>query len=272
MTLPEIRKQIDALDEQLMRLLNQRADLVHEIGLVKRAEGTAIYAPEREEQVLRSLIEKNRAHGGRLPEKSIRAIYREIMSASLALEKDLTIAYFGSEASGAHAAAVSKFGASVNYAPQATIGQVFDCVTGGEADYGVVPIEHAIDGAVGETLERFVESDLRICAQIASDPTRFVVIGQCAAPATGHDRTSLMLRVADEPGALPGALQPLDALGIRVRTIGSRSSRAFPAQQFWFVDVEGHATEPQLRETLTQVEKRCGALKILGTAPKSGPA
>ena len=81
--------------QQILKLLNERADLVHEVGLVKRAEGTEIYAPEREEAVLRALTEKNTELKGRLPEKSIRAIYREIMSASLALEKDLTIAYFG---------------------------------------------------------------------------------------------------------------------------------------------------------------------------------
>src|SRR3954469_24588301 len=94
MSLPEIRKHIDACDEQIIRLLNERADLVHEVGLVKKAEGSAIYVPEREEQVLRSLAAKAREMQSRLPEESIRAIYREIFSASLALEKDLTIAYF----------------------------------------------------------------------------------------------------------------------------------------------------------------------------------
>src|SRR3989442_10238789 len=104
MNLSDIRKKIDAIDDQLLTLFNERADLVHEVGLVKRAEGTEIYAPEREELVLRTLAEKNAGLKGRLPEKSIRAIYREIMSASLALEKDLTIAYFGPEATNTHQA------------------------------------------------------------------------------------------------------------------------------------------------------------------------
>lgn len=166
MTLSEIRKHIDACDEQIIRLLNERADLVHEVGLVKRAEGSAIYVPEREEQVLRSLATKAREMQSRLPENSIRAIYREIFSASLALEKDLTIAYFGPEATNTHQAARSRFGSSVKYAAQVTIADVFDAVARGQADYGVVPIENSTEGAVNHTLDVFMESDLRICAQI----------------------------------------------------------------------------------------------------------
>ena len=166
MTLSEIRKHIDACDEQIIRLLNERADLVHEVGVVKRAEGSAIYVPEREEQVLRSLAAKAREMQSRLPEQSIRAIYREIFSASLALEKDLTIAYFGPEATNTHQAARSRFGTSVKYAAQVTIADVFDAVARGQADYGVVPIENSTEGAVNHTLDVFMESDLRICAQI----------------------------------------------------------------------------------------------------------
>src|SRR5579862_6694644 len=166
MKLPEIRQKIDALDVQLLKLLNERADLVHEVGLVKRAEGTEIYAPEREETVLRALAARNVELKGRLPEKSIRAIYREIMSASLALEKELTIAYFGPEATNTHQAARSKFGASVNYTPQVSISDVFDVVARGNSDYGVVPIENSTEGAVNHTLDVFMDSDLRICAQI----------------------------------------------------------------------------------------------------------
>jgi len=163
MSLPEIRKKIDAIDAKLLQLLNDRADLVHEVGLLKRKEGAAIYAPEREEQLLRSLLKRNK---GRLPETAIRAIYREIMSASLALEKDLTIAYFGPVATNTHQAARSKFGASVQYTPQVSIADVFDVVARCNADYGVVPIENSTEGAVNHTLDVFVDSDLRICAQI----------------------------------------------------------------------------------------------------------
>jgi chorismate mutase/prephenate dehydratase len=105
--------------------------------------------------------------GGRLPETAVRAVYREIMSASLALEKDLTIAYLGPRATAAHEAARSKFGASVQYSAQANVADVFDTVARGSADYGVVPIENSA-GAVAHTLNVFVDTDLRICAQILS--------------------------------------------------------------------------------------------------------
>ena len=164
MSLPEIRKKIDALDDKLLKLLNERADLVHEVGLIKRNEGLAIYVPEREEQLLRSLLKKNK---GRLPGTAIRAIYREIMSASLALEKNLTIAYLGPEATWSHQAAREKFGASVAYASQSSIAEVFNTVARGKADYGVVPIENSTEGAVNYTLDQFMDSELKVCAQFS---------------------------------------------------------------------------------------------------------
>src|SRR5436190_9869174 len=166
MSLSDLRNKIDTLDEQIIRLLNERADLVHEVGLIKKAEGGAIYAPEREEQVLKGLASKARDMQSRLPEPAIRAIYREIMSASFALEKGLVIAYFGPVATNTHQAARGRFGASVEYAAQVTIADVFDAVSRGKADYGVVPIENSTEGAVNHTLDVFMDSDLRICAQI----------------------------------------------------------------------------------------------------------
>ena len=162
MPLSQIRKKIDGIDSQLLELLNERADCVHEVGVVKQKEGVAIYAPEREESLLQSLLQRNK---GRLPEKSIRAIYREIMSASLALEKHLTIAYLGPEATWSHQAARNKFGASVEYISQSSIADVFNVVARGKADYGVVPIENSTEGAVNYTLDVFMDSELKICAQ-----------------------------------------------------------------------------------------------------------
>jgi chorismate mutase-like protein len=103
-SLDEIRAKIDQIDTRLLELLNERADLVHEVGVIKKEAGLRVYVPEREEALLLALAEKNQ---GRLPAASIRAIYREIMSASLALEKDLTIAYLGPEATWTHQAARS---------------------------------------------------------------------------------------------------------------------------------------------------------------------
>ena len=358
MSLPEIRKKIDALDDQLIALLNERADLVHEVGVVKRADGAEIYAPEREETLLRSLASKNANLKGRLPEKAIRAIYREIMSASLALEKDLTIAYFGPESTNTHQAARSKFGASVNYMPQATIADVFDVVARGNADYGVAPIENSTEGAVNHTLDVFMESDLSICAQIlmkienhlvakipredirkvyshpqvigqcrqwlrlnlpdvdlvevsstpraaelaatephsaaitgrmaaeahglqilaasiqdiASNTTRFLVIGRTASPPMGDDRTSLMFCVQDKPGALVHALEPFDRLKISMSKIESRPSKRKAWEYFFFVDIDGHASEEKVKTAIDELEKHCTFVKILGTYPRTPPA
>jgi chorismate mutase/prephenate dehydratase len=196
MTLGEIRSRIDAIDSQLLELLNQRADLVHEVGLLKKRDGISIYAPEREEKLLRSLSELNERIKGRLPATAVRAIYREIMSASFALEKGLVIAYLGPVATWSHQAAREKFGASVEYAAQSSIAEVFNVVARGKADYGVVPIENSTEGAVSYTLDQFMDSELRVCAQfclkiennllakIPRDQIRVVythpqVIGQC---------------------------------------------------------------------------------------------
>ncbi|MEI7955965.1 MAG: prephenate dehydratase, partial [Verrucomicrobiota bacterium] len=159
----DIRNQIDRIDIDLLTLLSRRAELVHQVGLIKKRDGLQIYAPEREEALLRKLVDMNQ---GRMPERSIRAIYREIMSTALALEDDLKIAYLGPEGTWTHQAAIKKFGHSVAYAAQPNFADVFDQVARRRADYGVVPIENSTEGAVSHTLDLFVDSPLHICAQI----------------------------------------------------------------------------------------------------------
>ncbi len=161
--LDDIRIKIDEIDSKLLRLLNDRADLVHEVGEIKKRGGLEIYAPEREEKLLQALVRKSE---GRLSEVSIRAIYREIMSAALALEEDLKIAFLGPKGTWTHQAAISKFGHSVEYAPQSSVGDVFDQVERKNTGYGVVPIENSTEGAVNHTLDLFATSSLQICAQI----------------------------------------------------------------------------------------------------------
>jgi len=166
MALDNIRQRIDTLDEQLLSLLNERADLVHQVGEIKKSKGLEFYAPEREEALLQNLVRRSREAGGRLPASSIRAIYREIMSAALALETDLSIAYLGPAGTWTHQAAITKFGHSVNYLPLSNFADVFDAVARHKADYGVVPIENSTEGAVSHTLDLFADSPLSICAQI----------------------------------------------------------------------------------------------------------
>lgn len=163
MDLGPIRKKIDGLDAELVDIINRRLELASEIGKIKRKKGEEIYVPEREDAVLRKVTAHNK---GPIKNEALRAIYREIMSAAIALEKPLLIAYLGPEASNTHAAAMKKFGASVDYHAMATIEDIFTAVEKGEADNAVIPIENSTEGSVREALDSFVESDLKIVGQI----------------------------------------------------------------------------------------------------------
>ena len=163
MSLEPLREKIDALDTQLVALINQRLALAVEIGRIKRLTGGEIYVPEREDAVLRKISAQNQ---GPIKSEALRAIYREIMSAAIAVERPLLIAYHRPEASNTHAAAIRKFGASVDYHAMATIGDIFTAVEKGESDLAVIPIENSTEGSVRETLDSFVESDLKIVGQI----------------------------------------------------------------------------------------------------------
>ncbi|MCB1224620.1 MAG: chorismate mutase [Verrucomicrobiales bacterium] len=166
MSLEQARIQIDEIDQQLIRLLNQRAELVHEIGRIKRQDGLDIYVPGREEMLLRKLAAFNQSQNGLLTERAIRAIYREVMSAALALETSMEIAYLGPAGSWTHQVAINKFGNSVEYVAEASTEGVFERVSSGGADYGVLPIEHSAEGAVHHTLDHLADTDLQIYAEI----------------------------------------------------------------------------------------------------------
>ena len=168
MDIAEIREKIDQLDQHLVGKLNQRLALAAEIGRLKRDQGGEIYVPEREDAVLRRIVELNQ---GPIKHEALRAIYREIMSAAIALEKPLRIAYLGPEATNSHVAAMKKFGASVDYQAIPTISDIFVAVEKGEADYAVIPIENSTEGSVREALDSVVESELKIVAQIYTEIT-----------------------------------------------------------------------------------------------------
>ncbi|MBI5143456.1 MAG: chorismate mutase, partial [Candidatus Omnitrophica bacterium] len=163
MKIQKLRKAIDSIDSNILRLLNKRAQVTLEIGHLKAKRRESVYVPDRETDVYEKLTAKNK---GPLSNESIRAIYREIMSGSLRLEKLLTIAYLGPEFTFTHLAGLKKFGSSVNYAGCGTITDVFADVEKGRADYGVVPIENSVEGAVNHTLDMFVESGLKICSEV----------------------------------------------------------------------------------------------------------
>ena len=163
MNISEHRLAIDALDAQLVKLLNERTRHVLAIGEIKLKAGAEIYAPHRERAVLQRVCRMN---AGPITNESLQAIYREIMSSALSLEKSLTIAYLGPEATFTHQAAIRRFGSSLRYSAQKTIADVFADVSKHRADYGVVPVENSTEGVVTHTLDMFVDSDLKIVAQI----------------------------------------------------------------------------------------------------------
>lgn len=161
--LTKIRSKIDAIDSKLVKLLNDRTKLILEVGKLKQQTGGEIYAPDREEAVFNRVLGQN---SGPITNESLRAIYREVMSSALALEKPLIIAFLGPVATYSHAASVRKFGTSLRYEPMPSIADVFTDVAKGRADYGVVPIENSTEGAVTHTYDMFVDSELKICSQI----------------------------------------------------------------------------------------------------------
>ncbi len=164
--LASLRKQIDELDQNIVDLLNQRAKVVIAVGRAKQADGTPIYAPDREQAVLRRIEELN---PGPLPPQTLQAIYRELMSGSFALEKPLRIGFLGPEGSFSHLASMRKFGASVEHLPLPDIRAVFHEVARGHCDLGLVPIENSLGGGVIETMDGFLESDVHVCAEVIAE-------------------------------------------------------------------------------------------------------
>jgi chorismate mutase/prephenate dehydratase len=155
------RAAIDALDREILARLNERARHAQAIGEIK-GEGVA-YRPERETQVLRGL---HAANAGPLPNESVTAVFREVMSACRALEQPLRIAYLGPAGTFSHAAVTKHFGNVVDAVPAPTFDDVFRAVDAGQADYAVVPIENSTEGAVGRTMDLMVATDLSICGEV----------------------------------------------------------------------------------------------------------
>ena len=161
--LQNLRMRIDRLDRALLRLLNERGGLVQSIGALKQKNGQPVFAPGREQDLLRRLKRENR---GPLSGEAIDHVFREVVHACRNLQKKMTVAYFGPEASFTHAAALKSFGRSARYVPARTISEVFAEVDKSRADFGVVPIENSTGGGVYHTLDMFIESSLSICAEL----------------------------------------------------------------------------------------------------------
>jgi chorismate mutase/prephenate dehydratase len=352
MNLDELRSKIDNLDAEIVRLLNERINVVLNIGEEKKKSGGEIYVPSREREVFDKIKSLN---SGPLPDESAHAIYREIMSAALALETEMKIAYLGPEATFTHQAARSKFGVSVDYIPAGTISEVFGLVQNRSAEYGVVPVENSTEGAVTHTFDQFATTPLKICAEIylpisltllakqpkeeinlvfskqevfgqcrswlganmpgaklspvesttkavqlaletpgaaaiasvmASDmydievlaeniqdmqgnTTRFLVIGQDYSTPTGNDKTSIVFGVKHKVGALYDALSVFKTDNINMTKIESRPSRNKAWEYYFFVDIDGHADDEEVKRALDELQEHCTLMTVLGSYPKA---
>ncbi len=282
-------------------------------------------------------------------------IFREILSASLALEAPLKVAYLGPEGTYTHLAAIRKFGIATQLCPQTTPRQVFEEVVNSRVDYGIVPIENSTEGVVSHTLDLFMEFTLTICGEIqmeinhnllskakdlsqikrvyahpqglaqcrnwleeylpkarlhptdsnskgaviaakdrhaaaiasdyaaklyglnilrkhiedyANNFTRFLVIGKRATAPTGQDKTSIMFSTRDEPGVLFRLLRPLADHKINLTKIESRPLKKRAWEYVFFIDLDGHQDNPEIREVLGAMEKECSFFQILGSYPR----
>ncbi len=279
--LDELRKEIDRLDEEIVRLIGERAEAARKIGGIKEARGLSAYSPERERTVYEKVSSRNK---GPLPDSCIRAVYREIMAGALALEKRTTIACPGPPCAPGHMAAREKFGASVGYVLCPDVAGVFQTLSRGEADYGVVPMENgtsasldilAADGRVTVISEAFLPR-----AEGAEDsgsapegsgpseaPARFFVIGKQSTRPTGRDRALLILHVRDEAGALQGVLKPFVEREINLVRIESRVPGRRAGECSFFVELEGHAEDKPVRDALAEVERLANGMAVLGSYP-----
>lgn len=204
--LQALRVRIDSLDEKILELINERASCAQEVGRVKQAnlaegEQPMFYRPEREAQVLKRIMELNK---GPLDDEVTARLFREIMSACLALEKPLTVAYLGPEGTFSHAAALKHFGQSVTAKPMAAIDEIFREVVAGAISYGIVPVENSTEGAINHTLDSFLEHDISICGEVELRIHHHLLVGE-------NTKTDHITRIYSHAQSLAQCRKWLDA-------------------------------------------------------------
>lgn len=168
-SLEDLRNKIDQIDKDIADLISARASCAQEVGEIKKADGldqAIYYRPEREAQVLRSMMAHNEATNGPLSNEEMARLFREIMSACLALEKPIKVGFLGPEGTFTQEAVVKHFGSSAVSLPMSTIDEIFREVEAGSVNYGVVPVENSTEGVVTHTLDSFIDSNIKICGEV----------------------------------------------------------------------------------------------------------
>ena len=356
-TLADLRVQIDALDKELLTLLNRRARVAEQVGHIKKQEGTPFLRPDRVAKVIEQI---QQANTGPLKNEHVAAVWREIMSACLALESPVRVAYLGPAGTFSEQAALQFFGSSIEHIACASIDEVFRATASGSAGYGVVPVENSTEGVVSRSLDLFLNSPLHIVGEtsllvrhnllrlsnsmedieavyahpqalaqcqgwltahlpnaqrhaassnaegarlastnpawagIASEQagrhfglhtpahgiqddafnrTRFVVV--ClphtlpAPPASGKDCISLVVSVTNRPGAVHDILVPLKEYGVSMTRFESRPARSGQWEYYFYIDLQGHPSQPHVKDALVKLQQLCSFYKVLGTYPVS---
>ncbi|MFH1825329.1 MAG: prephenate dehydratase domain-containing protein [Candidatus Firestonebacteria bacterium] len=270
MSLKNIRKQIDKIDHRILNLLNERAKLVLNVKHFKKCKSKDYYVPDREVKIYNLLIKNNK---GPFPNKSVKSIFKEIISASRDLQASLRVAYLNQESTFTYLASLQHFGSSVKHIAVKSISDIFAEVESNRCDYGVMPIESSTEGVITHALDMFIDSDLRICAEILSTEdifnnyTRFLIIGKKYVPKTGDDKTSILFSIRDKTGVLDTMLIPFKKHGINLSNIESRPSIRKASDYYFFIDFVGHLEDKKVAKALNELEKECLFLKILGSYP-----
>ncbi len=271
--LAPFREKIDQLDDQLVKLLNERAEVALQIGAMKEKAGLPVYAPEREEMLLRRIEKKN---AGPLRHESLRAIYREIMSASLSLEKDLKVVCAGGRGGMAHLAALSKFGSSLQYVFREQVRDVFLRVETGEADCGVVLLKSAERGIEKATMECFAKSKAVILAEIrlgeGEKKDRFFVIGKGPCRPSGNDRSLVLVRIKKLLDLHSHAVEPFLRRSISLSEVESIFLSGEDGECLCLLEPEGCESVLLSSALLEELKERCLEVRVLGSFPKLGAA
>ena len=245
--LSQLRDRIDAIDEAVLQLLNERARLAQAIGHLKN--GT-IYRAEREAQVVRRL---QGANPGPLPAESISVLFKEIMSACRALEQPLSVAYLGPQGTFSEAATVKHFGHAASNAEAARMAAE-------NPEAAAIAGELAAEHYELKIVARDIEDE-------PNNTTRFLVLGLEDAAPSGRDKTSLVLATMNRPGSLMELLAPLARHDIGLSKLESRPARNGAWEYVFYVDIDGHRRDPNIKKALHAVEAHCTFLKVLGSYP-----
>jgi chorismate mutase/prephenate dehydratase len=355
--LADLRDRIDAIDSDIGRLISERAQCAQQVADVKKAntdEDVVYYRPEREAQVLKKAMDRNQ---GPLGDEEMARLFREIMSACLALEQPIRVAYLGPEGTFTEQAAMKHFGHSAVSVPMSAIDEVFREVEAGGVHYGVVPVENSTEGVVNHTLDNFMDSNAKICGEVelrihqnllvsevtktdsitriyshsqslaqcrkwldanyphadriavnsnaeaarrikgewnaaaiagelAADKygltklaekiedqpdnsTRFLIIGREDVPASGEDKSSVVIAMRNAPGALHDLLAPFQDHKIDLTRVETRPSRSGNWNYVFFIDFSGHVTDSNVQQALKEIGDKASDLKILGSYPKA---